>query len=72
MHLKENVLELVKKDTNLRNRLAYELKVNGGTVTRWLYETPHNVMLTTAHALSIIANELKIPQSKLLDKKKVA
>jgi hypothetical protein len=65
MHLNNDVLEKVKQNKDCRNRLAYEMKVNGGTVTRWLYEVPHNIMLTTAIALQIITEELKVSKDKL-------
>lgn len=63
--LKSSVLDNIRLNKRIRNRLQLELNKSYPTVQR--YFDDNNPMLTTATALRIISEETGIPQSELLE-----
>lgn len=63
--LTKNTIAAVKKNLSAKNRLQFELKKSHLTIQRWL--NSNSEMLTTAHSLSIIAEETGIPKDELLE-----
>lgn len=62
--LKPSVVEEVKKNLNIKNRLQYEMRISYDTIMRWLRS--NSDQLTKAHALRILSEELGVDQSELL------
>ncbi len=62
--LKKSVIEQIRANQRLRNRLQFELDKSSKTIYRWLSDNCES--LTTAKALRIISEELGVDQSKLL------
>lgn len=64
IQLRPEVIEEIKKNLSVKNRLQFELHKSYLTIQRWLNEKSSN--LTTAHALKIISEELEKSPNELL------
>ncbi len=64
IRLKASVIEAIRKNQSIRNRLQLELNRSYPTIQRWL--DSNNEMLTTATSLRIISEETGISQENLL------
>jgi hypothetical protein len=62
--LKPEIIELIKKGLEVKNRLQFELAISYLTLQRWL-NTNHE-KLTQEKVLRIISEELNIPKDELL------
>lgn len=62
--IKKEVLENLKSNTQVKNRLAYDFIKTTRTIERWMEE--NDPMLTTAQALKTISEETGIPESDLI------
>lgn len=72
MKLKSTVLASVKKSKRLRTRLALGLDKHFATINRYVSENESNGDLTTATALKIISEELKLTQDEILEEPELA
>jgi len=66
MKLKQEILEKIRADRNLRNRLMCDLPISHGTLYSVLKENKENNVLTKSNALDIISAGLKIKNKKSL------
>lgn len=67
MILKNEIIEMMRKNTRIKVRLAYELKTSYPSVRRWMFENKPNGNLTTIKAVQIISEELQIPMQSILE-----
>lgn len=66
MALKTEVKEKIKESQDCRNRLAYELRINPLTLTRWM--AADDISIESSRALKIISEEIAIPVELLIEK----
>ena len=67
MKVQNEILELVKKNTDVRRELARQLKLSEASISRILRENKENGELTKAVAIEVIATGLKMPQGVILE-----
>ena len=66
MKLTNKAIDLIKKNTRIKNRLALALDCSGFSVERWI--KINDDTLTKAIALEIISEELGLPVDEILDR----
>ena len=66
MIIKNEIIEIMRKNSRVKVRLAYELKVSYPSVRRWITENKPNGSLTTAKAIEIISDELQVANHSIL------
>jgi len=64
--LKQEVIEMIKSNFDLKKSLSTLFRVHDNTIERWL--DLHDVRLTAKTALSSISEELGIEESELTEK----
>lgn len=67
MVLTHKALDAIKKDKELRARLAIELDRTDFSVLRWVDENKDNNPLTTAGALKVIRRATKMKDNQILE-----
>ena len=65
MQLKEEVLNMMRGDTDLHAKIMLVSGASSATVYRWIQK--NNVMLTTAGIIRVISDHLHLPQSELFE-----
>ena len=65
MKIRQIVLDEMKKNRRLINLLAINFDVHSGTVERWI--KTNDIMLTTMSATNIIAEEMKLQLSEIVE-----
>ena len=64
--LRLNVIEMIKSDNVIKNKLAITLDKSYPTIQRYLNN--NDVMLTTAAALEVLRDSLKLSDEDILNK----
>ena len=64
MTIKQPILDMIKTNKELKNKLIYKLNISSATLQRWLKDNSDN--LTKYEALEIIASELNYKVSDLV------
>lgn len=62
--MRTEVVEAIKKDLTVKNRLQFELKISYLTLQRWL--KGNDDKLTQAKVLNIVSDQLGIEKDQLL------
>jgi len=65
MSMKKDIVDQIKHNQDLKNRLCYDLKLSHVTLQRWLSNNSDN--LTKYHTLKIIASELGHEVTELVE-----
>lgn len=65
MKLKQNVIDIIKKDNVIKNKLAIALDKSYPTIQR--YVSGNKIELTTAIAMEVLRNELGKSNEELLE-----
>jgi len=66
MNLTNQVIEILRENMALRNRIAIELDCSEQTIRRWLNENEPDGDLTKASALKIISEETGLTNEEIL------
>lgn len=72
MKIKKKVLDQIDGNDGIVVRLVKEMKVSYPTVRRWIVANDEDGDLTTAKALKIITEELRLTNSQVLEETKAA
>jgi hypothetical protein len=67
MRLKKTIQEKIKRNVQVKNRLALAFVKSGYTIERWIDENEENGDLTKAMAVQIISEELEVNDSEVLE-----
>jgi len=67
MKLKNEVIEMIRKNNRVKGRMCYELNVSVPTIYRWIVLNENDGALTKQKVLQIISEELDIDASAILD-----
>ena len=67
MKVRKEFLEKVKTNTNIRRKLGRGLELSDASISRILRENKDNGDLTKIVAVQIMASELDIPESVILE-----
>jgi len=70
MKLKNDVIELIRKNNRVKGRMCYELNVSVPTIYRWIVLNENDGALTRQKVLQIISEELAMDTSALLEENK--
>jgi len=69
MRLSNEAISGIKGNNHLQARLMTEFDVSWNTVNRWVGENKVDGELTRVRAVKILANELSMPEEKILTEK---
>ena len=67
MKLKNEVIEMIRKNNRVKGRMCYELNVSVPTIYRWIVLNENDGALTKQKVLQIISEELDMDASAILD-----
>jgi hypothetical protein len=72
MILSEKVVSAMKRNSRVKNRIALEMDSSVQTVERWIKENEPNGRLTAVRLVQIIAEELEVNESEILENEVVS
>jgi DeoR/GlpR family transcriptional regulator of sugar metabolism len=67
MKVRKEILEMVRKNTKIRRELAHQLDVSDASIARYMRENSPNGTFTKVKAVKIIAENLNLPESIILE-----
>lgn len=67
MKIKTSIQEQIKRNVQVKNRLALAFRKSGYTIERWIDENVENGDLTKAMAVQIISEETGLTDDQILE-----